>query len=145
MLVLIVIVGPRTKPFLSTQTEHYTNERIKNSKDAVWRSVIESMSEHIFILGAILGPLDWMYHMSLVVFWNPWDRPKIKSNLVLVFRAHSAMKPNQGKEGWCNISFNDVYLFLAINTDQIMEKSFQMSLFYLFLLTDSYWFSSSNI
>ena len=29
-----------------------------------------------FYIGASLGPLEAPYHMSLEVFWNPWDCPR---------------------------------------------------------------------
>ena len=67
---------------ISERPSHLTlsgiNERRKIQKMPYYQCVAQWATEERghFYIGVILGPLEGTYHMSLEVFWNPWDRPR---------------------------------------------------------------------
>ncbi len=85
------MVTPTKGKSISERPSHHTlasvDERRKNSKDAEYYHCVAQWATEErghFYIGVILGPLEGTYHMSLEVFWNPWDRPRYDLDLQLV-------------------------------------------------------------
>ena len=47
--------------------------KVSKNERLSYYAVQDAMSVQIFIFGSLLGPLGEMYHMSVEVFWNPWE------------------------------------------------------------------------